>query len=254
MGSGCESCEANLMAEIEDAAGEGEELNEDVQAVLEGDKEAPFAYGPLSDWEGPYCKFCHGIGHVLAFVFAAVTFVGCYLMDIQLGYAIAFSLFLYGPLAVTVLYIGRFPLLGAMFGPWVEMFLGKYMNVYVTKKAEKEYGSAGLAMDGGQREPMRENIHGPKMHVVAEPWAVENCAEPDAPGALVRVEIEETPTGPRIVDRHNFDPEVNYFQNTEYHIDPSQPTVCHTPEQQRVTTLDFDALINSRGEEGVSRE
>lgn len=250
---GCSSCEESLKAEISEK--DEEELTEQEKAIMEGDAEAPEAYGPLSDYDGTFCQFCYRIGHVIALTLGVGTLYLGYYYGLQPGYSVAFTAAIYAPAVLSVLYYGRFPVLGAVFGPMVEKVAAKHFNIYLTTKAEQKYGQIADWYDG-ENNPTDPHdtfvTDGTEMHVVATSWAAEQCAPPDIDGALVRVEVEQTPMGPQIVDYHPWDPDVNMFPNTQYHVNPKAPTVCHGQEGQPVTTMSFSELMEEPQSGGVS--
>ena len=249
---GCDSCEQNLKAEI--GSKDDEELTEQEKAVLEGDQEAPLFYGPLSSWDGDHCEFCHGIGQAGGIFFGFLAFLIA--QDFMtLGVGVAAGLVVWLILAVVVGYVGRFPILGALFGPIVEKIFAIQFDVYLTEAAKQKYGPDMPQTDGG-RGPHQQTVErrfpmeGAEMHLVAAPWALEQCADMDTPGALMRVEVENG----QIVDHHNFHGQFNRFRNMHDHVGYRQfDNICAAESQTEgpTTVLDFSEVVNTGGQGGI---
>ena len=252
MSPGCDSCEKNLKAEI--GSKDESEMTEQEKAVLEGEAEAPLYYGPLSSWDGDYCEFCHGIGQLGGLVFGFFAFV--IVQDFySIGAGVGAGLAVWLPLAIIIGYVGRFPVLGALFGPIIEKIFALQFDIFLTEAAREKYGSAKPQTDGGrpgqvQSVENRFPMEGSEMHLVAAPWALEQCAEMDTPGALMRVEVENG----QIVDQHNFHGEFNRFRNLKDHVGYYQfDNVCASEAQTEgpTTVIDFSEVVNSNGQGGI---
>jgi len=251
--AGCDSCAKNLRAEL--GSKDDDDLTEEERAVLEGEKEAPKYYGPLSSWEGDFCEFCHGIGQAGAVFFGLLSFVVMTDFVSSYGIGILVGLVVWLSLALVVGYVGRFPLLGALFGPIVEKVFALQFGVYLTEKAKRDYGS-GVAADGGpgtrsEQVERRFPLEGAEMHVVASPWALETCADMSKSGALIRLEVENG----QIVDRHSFHPEFNRFPNLVDHVGFRQfDNVCqaHAQRDGPTTVIEFAEVVGSDGDGGIS--
>lgn len=266
--AGCDTCEQNLGAELEAAVegGEGEdgqELSERAQKVMSGEEDYPWAYGPLSSWgrEGnPYCHFCHRIGHIGALVVVGIVYlVTSNVYGAQT--ALPITVGIYFPLALVILYMGRFPFLGAVFGPLVEKYSALWLNVCLTKKAEQEYGCSSQQGGGmptpdssevGAVEPPRPGVrtHGTEVHLVATKIGVDNCMSVYDQGALARVIVEND----QIVDYLNAHPNMNFnrFSNLHDHVGVTRgvENLCQS-EQEIVTEVDFAEMQQSGGRGGV---
>jgi hypothetical protein len=249
--SGCDSCAKNLKSEI--GSKDESEMTEQEKAVLAGEQEAPWAYGPLSSWDGDYCEFCHGIGQIGAAFFGFIVWF--IVQDLfSSGAGVLAGVIIWIGLAIVVGYVGRFPVLGALFGPMVEKILALQFDIYVTEKARQDYGP-GVRADGGrsgEEEVINDfPIKGAEMHLVAAPWALETCADLE-PEVLMRVEVENG----AIVDKHNFHPEFNRFRNLKDHVgyfNPNITNVCEAEAQSQgpTTLIQFSEVVQSQGQGGI---
>lgn len=251
----CDACEQNLKAEIR-AKDESERTEQERQVLEEGDDALPSlfgtpAYGPLSEYDGTYCEFCHGIGQVGSLMFGglvgfAVTW------EVSLGIGILAGLLIWLPLALMVGYLGRFPILGSLFGPIVEKIVVLQFGVYLTKSSREKYGTGSPVTDGGRGQQTVERrfpMEGSEMHVVASPAALERCADMDEEGALLRLEVENG----QITDIHNFHPQFNQFRNIRDHVGYRRHSnVCDAKAQEDgpVTVIDFSEMLQN-GPEGA---
>lgn len=245
MGAGCESCSENLTAELNSKS--EEDLTESEKEALESG-EMPFAYGPLSDWDGAFCEFCHNIGQVMSLLTGVFAFT---LASDSMGTAGALGLALAigGPLSMTVGYLGRFPIFGALFGPLVETGAAQF-GIYVTEKARQEYSQGGQAMaDGGRPGVNNFARDGTEMHLVATDYAVEYCLSPQDPGAVKMVEVDNG----QIVDVHPAPPNMHFnrFRNIKDHVGLSKNTVCDGGLEDVITMMQFSELIQSGGSGGI---
>lgn len=252
--TGCDSCSKNLEAEVRQK--DPDDLTESEKKLLEEGADAAVpkfmgieVYGPLSSWDGDYCEFCHGIGQFGGLVFAGGAFlVGLDLFG--LGPAVLAGFIVWLLLALSIGFFGRFPVLGALFGPIVEKIAAKQFGVYLTEKARDDYAPTQQgALNKGNAE-YRMPLDGPEMHLLATPWALETCADMGADGAVVRAEIENGD----IVDIHPWEPEFNRFPNIIDHVGYRQfNNVCQAQKQQDgpVTVLSFQELLQTQGEEGI---
>lgn len=286
--AGCEACEQQVQALIQAKEESGEELTEQERKIAEGEAETPLLYGPLAFWvDIPWCSFCVTVGIVLAFMVDGLL----YLLAPHINPFLPFQItkeFLVVFLIVEIfmdLLFGRYPVLGAVFGPYFERFFAMF-GIYLTWDAIAAYGpgmdsgaepiftqglggpsqadlemggGGGQPQGGGGRSPIADggdtkgfDVYGTEIHVIPTTVAVQRCMDPQVPGALIAVEIEETPVGHRVVDIHNFDPEVNRFENIHFHVNPRAPTVCQQSREDFMTELDFRRFIQSRGREGMS--
>lgn len=246
--AGCDACDANVRAELESK--DPEEITEEERQILEGESETPLFYGPLAPTDIAYCEFCHAIGQVGAVFFGFLAFwIATSLTEIGIGLIVGGLIWL--SLTVVVGYVGRFPILGALFGPIVEKILAVQFGVFVTKSAQKKYGSPP-----SERPPVveyRMKTDGPEVHLTASPWALEQCAEMSAQGALQRVVIEDG----HIVDIHPWNPDTNRFSNIINDVGFGQyKNVCeaYSNLDGPVTTLEFQELLQSQGERGISSQ
>lgn len=278
--AGCSSCEQQVGALIEAKEESGQELSEQEKKIAEGEAGTPLLYGPLAFWvDIPWCHFCVTVGIILSFIVDGILYALTPYLNPMLPFQITGEILL-GFLVFEIfldLVFGRYPILGALFGPYFEWFFAKF-GIYLTWDAVAvhgpgvksgvtpiftqgyggESGGGDAAASGGGKparadggEQKRFTKHGTEVHVIPTQEAVERCAHPLAPGALIRVEIERTPVGFRIVDWHNFDPEVNRFQNINYHVDPTANTVCQQNRGNFMTEMQFRRFVNSYGEEGI---
>lgn len=247
----CDSCTQNLRSELEDK--DEEDLSDEERQILEGE-EAPKFVGPLSPVDVKFCSFCHGIGQVGALFWG--LFVGIVLWSMfSLGIGMAIGGLLWLSLAITVGYVGYFPVLGPLFGPIVESIFASQFNIYLTKKAEDKYApQAPQTQSQGQDTMVVEDRfpqEGTEMHVVASPEAFEQCADMDTQGALLRVEIDDKG---QMVDFHNFHPKFNKFPNVRDHVGFRRyNNVCEAKRKQEgpVTLIDFQEVMNSQGKGGI---
>ena len=162
---GCSGCAEGTKAEIEEK--DRADLTEDERRLLDAETEEemnaamPTFYGPLSSWDGAYCRFCHRVGQVGALVFGAAAWA---IASLYLNYGTQLSIGAgvgtWITLALIVGYAGRFPVLGPVFGPVVERIFAS-MGIYLTKKAEKEYSGEDESMneqyDFGESVEIPEN-------------------------------------------------------------------------------------------------
>lgn len=250
--AGCDSCEKNLKAEL--GSKDEEELTDEERAILEGESDPPKYNGPLAPVNVDYCEFCHGVGQAGALIFGSLfALIG--ILEISQGIGILIGLVVWVGLAIVVGYVGHFPVLGPLFGPIVEKVFALQFGIYLTEKARQQYGTGAPTTDGGrpghtQSVERRFPMKGTEMHVVAAPWALEQCADMDEQGALVRVEVENG----QIVDIHNYHPKFNRFPNVRDHVRSRQfDNVCKAHSQTRgpTTTIEFSELLNSDGKEGI---
>lgn len=248
--AGCDACDANIKAELESK--DEDQLSDQEKAILEGEADTPTFNGPLSPADVDYCEFCHGMGQLGAIVFAII--VGFVVSDfVTIEIAVGVGVLFWLILSLIVGYAGRFPVLGALFGPIVEKLLAIYLDIYVTEKAKKEYGSAIVNSGEGMYAQPVENrlpIDGTEMHLVASPWALETCADMDVPGALKRVEVENG----QITDIHSFHGQFNRFRMLNDHVGYRQfDNVCQAYAQNNgpTTIMEFSELISTEGEGGI---
>lgn len=147
---GCNGCGEGVQAEAQVKQGRGEELSEDERAVLDADdpnEALPTvfgipAYGPLSPYNGTYCKLCYWTGLILCFM---ITATAGYVhpdgltADVYFGLPLWVVLFVFFVFQTMVVgYLGRYPILGAVFGPIVERTAAS-QDVYLTAKAKQDY-------------------------------------------------------------------------------------------------------------------
>lgn len=140
---GCKGCGENVEAEIEAKEESGGQLTQHEQRIKEeGAAAVPFAYGPLSSYNGTFCGFCLRVGVLLVFVVTGLTaFFGRERLatEIVAGVEGWSLLLLFSVLQLgLVLWLGRYPILGAVFGPIVERIAAS-LGWYITAKAERDY-------------------------------------------------------------------------------------------------------------------
>lgn len=247
--AGCDTCEQNLKAELSSKS--EDELTEEEQKILQGG-EVPSYTGPLAPVDVDYCSFCHGIGQFGALVFGSMVGVAVGL-EISYGIGILSGVLLWLILAVVVGYVGHFPVLGPLFGPIVEKIMAYQFGVYVTEKAEQEYGASVPSPSSPNSTDIPENrlrLDGPEMHLIAKPAAFEECAQVKDEN-LFRVEVENG----YIVEVHEFNGNFNRFPNLKDHVgyrNPNVQTLCDIKRMDGPnTTLDFAELLQQQGQGGV---
>jgi DNA repair exonuclease SbcCD ATPase subunit len=141
-------CRIHLKNQLAEEQGERELTEREREIVNTPDDQledvAPTKYGPLSDFDGSYCRFCHRMGQIGALVFG-VTAALIVWWSIQNGtidvpnWAIGVAgIGVWAPLAYITGVNGYFPILGPRLGPYVEGFLAN-LGIYVTATARKEY-------------------------------------------------------------------------------------------------------------------
>jgi len=238
---GCEACEQNLKAEISDK--DEDEMTEEEKKVLSGEKEMPRAYGPLSNWEGSYCEFCHGIGQFGSFSIGMMILLTGMILNLPFAYLFGISLFTMIGMSIVVGYYGRFPILGAIFGPIVERIAALHFGVYLTEAAKRKYGSrVENANFEHFAELDRRTMDGPEMHIIASDWAVDACADIDVNGALMVVEIENG----QIFDQIAFHPNMffNRFRNINDHVGVTRENVKNICQYSKKPTT-YSEFIES---------
>lgn len=231
---GCGTCNEKVMGGINSK--DREEMTQQEMEVYEGEREPPFAQGPLSEWGqngGYYCNFCHMVGHVGVWTIASmIVFFGWY-FSVSPIYSIPFA-FITGIIGSLVVgWLGRFPVLGAYVGPFVEKYFAVYFSVYLTEQAREEYQTAGEAMeqDGEVKDARVMDTmtkEGIEVHIVATEMAKELCKEPKY-GTVKGIIVEKG----QIIDEIDMssNPHFNSFQNVQDYAglyDNNTQTVCES--------------------------
>lgn len=272
---GCSSCETQVQSLIEAKQESGEDISEDERKIIEGESKTPMLYGPLAWWvDIPWCRFCFTTGVVLSFAIDILLWV---LVAPHVSFITKEVLVVF--LGVELLldgFFGRYPILGAVFGPVFERIFAA-AGIYLTWDAVAMYGpgvGAGVTPiftqgykpsetqtkgnqtmntdntgNGGSGYETFGNApggkgpdfqrYGTEIHVVPTDAAVETCADPQTPGALIRVVVEKSPTGTKIKDIHPWYPEYNAFENIEYHVNPNAKSVCAGEASEIMTFTRF---------------
>ena len=166
---GCDSCEDNIRAELEDK--DPEDRTEKEQAIVDKEQDPPLFNGPLWPNGVDGCSLCHGAGQLGALIVTLVVMGILYTqasMSDQGIIRVGVALFVVQALVVGV--VGNYPLLGPLLGPPVEWFFAK-RDIYLTAKAEKEYG--------GQEDQNHGNTTVTDGGVTAVDTEVEEIGEPD---------------------------------------------------------------------------
>lgn len=258
MASDCGSCSKNLAAEA--ANKDEEDMTESERKLASGEAEledlAPsflgaVAYGPLSDWDGDYCHFCFNIGLIGSAIIGVAVFY--FLIHF---YPYWLSGYVGGGVSVTLMYIvgkiGRFPVLGALFGPIVEAIFARGFGVYLTAAAEQKYKGeiAETAKGRSMQSKAFNNIDmvGPQMYLVTTERAKSECWDVSAPGALLLVRKKND----QIVEVQDFHSNDNFnnFQNIQDLVGVGREHLCQGTKEP-VTRMQFAEMLESGGRRGI---
>lgn len=144
------TCPVHLKNQVLEEQEQGRELTEAERQLVEADDDeiqavVPNNYGPLSNWDGTYCKFCHSVGQAGAIVVGLLTgLFFLYLIDVGQPAALGLGAGIWVLLAYTVGKKGYFPILGPKLGPIVERLFAAF-GVYLTATARREHQETATA-------------------------------------------------------------------------------------------------------------
>lgn len=187
-----------MIAEAEEK--DPDERTQQEQAILDGEESVPFAWGPLSGYDGSICPTCFWVGILGSLLTGGVLAAYVSLWGYPLRILLPAWLGLSSPLLLSVLWLGRFPLFGAKLGPPVERFFARF-GWYISAKARREYGGPKAAADGGKPQPYTPRA---REEIVAAETALATQENTQQYGALWSIERDHHGN---ITDAHVYAPD-----------------------------------------------